>query len=139
MSREQKKLAELVERDPRYAYEAYEFVFRAITHTQKMLDRIPREGETDPGPQYHVTGRELLQGIRELALLEFGRMARIVFKLWGINNTSDFGQIVFNLVAEQLMSKTDHDSLDDFRDVYDLDAALVDGFRLELDEPEWMR
>ena len=35
------KLDEVVRRDPRYAYEAYEFVFAALAHTQRMLGRVP--------------------------------------------------------------------------------------------------
>lgn len=139
MSAYQARLVELVERDPRYTYEAYEFVFAALNFTQKMLNRVPRDEEGEPGPEYHVSGPELLQGIRALALQEFGRMARVVFKMWGVNRTDDFGEIIFNLVTENLMSKTEQDCRDDFHDVYNLDQALVEDFHLELDEPEWMR
>lgn len=137
MSTYQVRLLELVQRDPRYAYEAYEFVFLALSHTQRLLGRVPTEEE--PGPQYHVTGRELVEGIRDLARREFGLMARVVFRLWGINCTGDFGEIVFNLVDENLMSKTEQDRREDFQDVYDLDQALVHDFRIELDEAEWLR
>ena len=137
MSMHQARLANIVRRDPRHAYEAYEFIYAALSYTQTMLDRVPQEGSAvDPGPQYHVTGRELLKGIREFALREFGLMARTVFRMWGINRTDDFGEIVFNLVAEDLMSKTDSDSRADFHEVYDLDEALVQGFRIQLDEVE---
>ncbi len=89
-------IMEIVESDPRYAYEAYEFVFHALHYTQQMLDRLPPEENIPTGEKhYHVTGPELLEGIRQFALQEFGFMARIVFKLWGINNTGDFGEIVF--------------------------------------------
>jgi uncharacterized repeat protein (TIGR04138 family) len=140
MSTYQARLAELVERDPRYAYEAYEFVFLALSHTQKLLGRVPADDEAAAAePQYHVSGRELVEGIRDLALSEFGRMARVVFRMWGINSTADFGEIVFNLVGENLMSKTDQDCREDFQDVYDLDQALVHDFRIELGEAEWSR
>ena len=130
-------LAEVVRRDPRYAYEAYEFMFAALNHTQKMLGRQPREEELAAvGPQHHVTGRELLEGVRDLALREFGLMARTVFRMWGIDRTDDFGEIVFNLVEANLMSKTDEDERADFADVYDLDQALVHDYRIELDEVE---
>jgi uncharacterized repeat protein (TIGR04138 family) len=133
-------LAEVVRNDPRYAYEAYEFVFYALHHTQKLLGheqaaaaergQPPRAGD----PHHHVTGPELLEGIRDLALREFGRMARTVFRLWGIERTDDFGEIVFNLIEAGMMSKTDQDSRADFRGVYDLDRALLQGFRIQLDE-----
>jgi uncharacterized repeat protein (TIGR04138 family) len=130
-------LAEIVRRDPRYAYEAYEFVFEALGHTQKRLGRLPRsEPGGEVGPQHHVTGPELLDGIRELALREFGLMARTVLRQWGIQRTGDFGEIVFNLVESNLMSKTDNDDRRDFQDVFDLDEALVRGYQIRLDEAE---
>ncbi|HEY1861964.1 MAG TPA: Minf_1886 family protein [Gemmataceae bacterium] len=129
------KLAEIVRRDPRYAYEAYEFVFAALTHTQKRLGRMPQE-DVSGEAQHHVRGPELLEGIRDLALREFGLMARTVFRRWGIEKTDDFGEIVFNLVEATLMSKTNEDSRRDFQGVYDLDRVLVDGFRINLDEAE---
>ena len=127
------KLDEVVRRDPRYAYEAYEFVFAALTHTQRMLGRLPPQeatGEQD----YHVSGPQLLDGVRDLALREYGLMARTVFHMWGIDHTSDFGEIVFNLVEANLMSKTSEDNRDDFRDVYDLDQVLVRDYRIDFKE-----
>lgn len=127
------KLDDVVRRDPRYTYEAYEFVFAALAHTQRLLGRVPpKEGEGEP--DYHVSGPQLLEGVRDLALREYGLMARTVFRTWGINRTSDIGEIVFNLVAANLMSKTAEDTRDDFRDVYDFDRVLVDDFRIEVRE-----
>jgi uncharacterized repeat protein (TIGR04138 family) len=132
------KLAEVVKRDPRYAYEAYEFVFQALHHTQKILGREPPEerGELDAAAEapHHVTGPELLDGVRALALQEFGRMARTVFHLWGIERTDDFGEIVFNLIEAELMSRTQEDNRADFRNVFDLDEALVRDYRIVLAE-----
>jgi uncharacterized repeat protein (TIGR04138 family) len=126
-------LAEVVRQDPRYAYEAYEFVFYALHHTQKLLGREAppdQDGrEPQPGGEPH-----LLHGIRDLALREFGRMARTVFRLWGIDRTDDFGEIVFNLIEGGMMSKTSEDDRNDFRNVYDLDRALVQSFQFQLDE-----
>jgi uncharacterized repeat protein (TIGR04138 family) len=132
------KLAEVVKRDPRYSYEAYEFVFQALHHTQKLLGRepAPEAGEAGQGaePRQHVSGPELLEGARSLALQEFGLMARTVLRMWGICKTDDFGEIVFNLVEAELMSKTDEDRREDFRNVFDLDEVLVRGYRIPLDE-----
>jgi uncharacterized repeat protein (TIGR04138 family) len=130
-------IAEVARRDPRYMYEAYEFVFEALKHTQKLLGRPPRPESAEEGSSVqHVSGRQLLDGIRDLALRDFGFMARTVFRLWGIERTDDFGEIVFNLVEANLMSKTDDDRRDDFHEAYDLDDALVQGFHLRLDEVE---
>jgi uncharacterized repeat protein (TIGR04138 family) len=132
------KLEDVVRRDPRYAYEAYEFTFAALAHTQKLLGKVPPPEPTEPAgeghsgsePSYHVSGRQLLEGVRDLALEQFGLMARTVFRLWGINRTDDFGEIVFNLVEAGLMSKTSEDDRADFRAIYDLDEALVRGYRI---------
>src|SRR5262249_2014033 len=101
------KLAEIVRKDPRYAYEAYQFVQEALEYTQKKLGRAPRTEQGEKGEpaeaQHHVRGWELVDGIRELALREFGFMARTVFRMWGIERTADFGEIVFNLVESNLM------------------------------------
>jgi uncharacterized repeat protein (TIGR04138 family) len=127
------KLDEVVAHDPRYAYEAYVFVFEALAHTLRQLGRVPpREGGAEP--DNHVSGPQLLEGLRDLALREYGLMARTVFRAWGINNTADIGEIVFNLVAANLMSKTAEDSRDDFRDVYDFDQVLVRDYRIEVKE-----
>lgn len=138
MSMHHSRLAEIVRRDPRYPYEAYEFVFGALAYTQKMLDRLPRENvSAEAEPHYHVSGPELLEGVRQFALREFGLMARTVLRIWAINRTDDIGEIVFNLVQENLMSKAETDRLSDFHDVFDLDRALVQDFRIQLDEVEW--
>jgi uncharacterized repeat protein (TIGR04138 family) len=130
-------IAEIVRRDPRYTYEAYEFVFEAWKHTLRMLERPAREGTAEePTPAQHVSGRELMEGVRDLALREFGLMARTVFRMWGIKTTDDFGEIVFNLVDANLMNKTDQDSRHDFHAVFDFDQALVQSYQIRLDEAE---
>jgi uncharacterized repeat protein (TIGR04138 family) len=131
------KIAEIVRRDPRYSYEAYEFVFAALAYTQKALGREPRgEAGEEAGATNHVSGPELLRGARDFALREFGLMARTVFRRWGINRTDDVGEIIFNLIEANLMSKTPEDSRRDFHDVFDLDQELVNGYRIRLDEAE---
>ena len=127
------KLEELLRRDPRYAPEAYEFVFAALTHTQTMLGwKEAEESGKEAGAERHVSGPQLLMGVRDLALREFGLMARTVFRMWGIDRTDDFGEIVFNLVEAGLMSKTDKDDRRDFHAVYDLDEALTRDYRIEV-------
>jgi uncharacterized repeat protein (TIGR04138 family) len=128
-------IEELVRRDPRYDYRAYEFVFEALRHTMKMLGRPPAEEGAGQG-QRHITARELLEAVRDLALAEFGLMARTVFHMWGIETTDDFGEIVFNLVEANLMSKTDEDNRADFHAVFDLDEALVKAYQIKVEEAE---
>lgn len=132
------KLADVARKDSRYAYEAYEFMFQALHYTQKTLGRLPpaqsEAVERAGDPSHHVSGQELVEGACGLALREFGFMARTVFRMWGIRKTDDFGEIVFNLIEAELMSKTQEDTRADFRGLYDLERSLVEGFRIQLDE-----
>ena len=125
------EIVEIVRRDRRYAYEAYEFMFEALGHTQRMVGRAPDEDEV-PGEEHHVSGKEILEGAVDLAREEFGFMARTVFQQWGVRRTDDVGEIVFNLIEANLLSKTDTDSRADFHDVFDLDRALTEGFSIRL-------
>jgi uncharacterized repeat protein (TIGR04138 family) len=102
----------ILRRDPRYARAAYEFVRHAL-----------REAIDQEEPQ-HVTARELLVAIRTLARQQFGPLARTVLHDWGINSTEDFGHVVFNLIDEKELGKTDDDRISDFVDVYELDDAF---------------
>lgn len=104
---------DIVNKDPRYKEESYSFVMSALGFTQNKLNR-----------KGHVTGKELLEGIRQLAVELYGPMARTVFEYWGIYNTMDFGHIVFNMVNVGLMGKTNQDSIDEFKDVYDFNKVF---------------
>ncbi len=106
-------------RDPRYAREGYLFVREALDHTQKQLARNKRTVE-----RQHVTGQELLQGIREYGLSQFGPMTMFVLGEWGIHACADFGEIVFNLVDIGVLAKTDRDSRTDFLGGYEFEDAF---------------
>ena len=100
-------------KDNRYKPDSYEFVMQALHFTQSRLKKVT-----------HVTGKELLEGIRDFAIEQYGPMARTVLKHWGITKTEDFGNIVFNMINEKMLSKTENDSIGDFKDVYSFDAAF---------------
>jgi uncharacterized repeat protein (TIGR04138 family) len=110
-------------KDPRYPRDAYLFVREALDYTQK---NVLKENH---GHMRHVTGQELLAGIRDYALAQYGPMAITVFEEWGIHTCQDFGDIVFNMVESCLLAKTDQDSRADFADGYD----FTDAFR----KPFW--
>jgi uncharacterized repeat protein (TIGR04138 family) len=88
---------------------AYKFVFSALRFTQEQLGRDRSTEATG-----HISGPELLDGIRRLGLQHFGMMSIVVFKTWGIHSTDDFGKIVFQLIEAGEMRKTDDDQLHDF-------------------------
>src|SRR5260370_28112751 len=103
-------------KDPRYDRDAYEFVRDALDHTRKMLQK--------EGRGQHVSGQELLNGIRDLALTKFGPMAITVFEEWGIRSCPDFGEIVFNMIEAELLAKEKKDSPGDFGRAYDFYHAF---------------
>ena len=111
-------LAKIAAKDPRYHREAYFFVREALDHTQKTIGKDPR------GRTRHVTGQELLAGIREFALQQFGPMTKTVLEEWGIHVCQDFGEIVFNMIEVGWLAKTERDSRADFHDGYDFDEAF---------------
>jgi uncharacterized repeat protein (TIGR04138 family) len=102
-------VASILASDPRYKLDAYQFVREALERTQKAVNTR----HTD-GPLRHVSGQQLLEGIREHALAQFGPMATVVLEAWGISNSADFGEIVFNMIEARLLSKTERDCRADF-------------------------
>lgn len=125
-------LAQIVREDPRYDEQAYLFIREALDYTIQKLDK-PLEG-----PGRHVSGSELLAGIRDYALQEFGPMSYRVLRHWGIHSCEDFGEMVFNLVDKGILGKTENDSRGDFQGGYDFEEAFRRPFRsmiLNQDQP----
>ncbi len=100
-----RRLNRIMERDGRYEKDSYLFVMASLDRAVRGLKQ-----------KRHVTGQELLKGIQSEAREQFGPMARTVFESWGLTCSMDFGTIVFNMVKEGILSKTDTDCLEDFRD-----------------------
>lgn len=116
-----KVLNQICEDDPRYSPDAYAFILDALSYTQKKFKRVK-----------HVTGKELLEGIKVLLMNQFGPMALTVLKHWGIESTADIGNIVFNLVERKVLSKTEEDTIENFENVYDLTMVFDKGYREKL-------
>jgi uncharacterized repeat protein (TIGR04138 family) len=119
---------QILTRDPRYELEAYLFIYEALAYTQKALGR---EGANLTPAQRHVSGQELLNGIREYAGQMFGPLAPTVFRSWRVRRTEDFGEIVFNLVEHGLLGKTERDAREDFSGGFDFDQAFEGPFKVE--------
>jgi uncharacterized repeat protein (TIGR04138 family) len=120
-------LEQIVTRNPRYDREAYLFVRDALEYTRRTLGRInkTKEPAKEPSEGKHISGQELLEGIRQFALEKYGPMAMTVFDAWGIHTCQDFGELVFLMVEFKLMKKTNSDSKGDFENGYD----FYDAFR----------
>lgn len=112
----------ILAKDPRFSRDAYHFVREALDFTQKLISK------ENKGKVRHVTGQELLDGIRQLALQQFGPMTVTVFAEWGIRDSKDFGEMVFNMVENSLLAKTERDSREDFQDGYDFTEAFEKPF-----------
>jgi uncharacterized repeat protein (TIGR04138 family) len=128
----EKTLEEIVDEVGLYPIEAYEFVQQGLGYTVNKIHGQEKGGkERDRTISRHVNGRDLCAGLREYALLKWGLMARTVLQRWNIKRTVDFGRIVFALVDSGYMQKTDDDTLDDFRDVFDFKSGFESEYRIE--------
>ena len=114
---------QICEVDPRYKSDAYEFVMEALAFTQRKYKRSK-----------HVAGEELLEGIKDLLMNKFGPMTLLVLNHWGIARTEDFGNIVFNLVDNKVLSKDSEDNIDSFQNGYDFNEVFNRGYRKQLEK-----
>jgi len=128
-------LDQIVQKDPRYHREAYMFVREALDHTQKVVNKSTKSesrgssgDDLTEGKVRHVSGQELLAGIRDYSVDQFGPMTLTVLNEWGIRLCEDFGEIVFNMVESHLLAKTKKDTRDDFKGGYDFDEAFRQPF-----------
>jgi len=106
-------LTRLQERNPRFHARSYEFVMHALQSVIQSLDE-PR----------HISGRELTEGVRELAIGRYGLLAKAVLEHWGIHGTEDVGRVVFAMVEHGLLVKEDDDTPEDFADLFDFEEAF---------------
>ena len=150
-------LAKLLAEDSRYKIEAYQFVGAGLEYAQEVLGygqvgpkrkrrdasekRIAgkRIADDEARPVRHVSGQELCWALKEFAHQQYGRMARLVLASWGVRSTSDFGEIVYNLIQVGKMSKSEHDRRQDFENVYDFEQALVHEYAIRKEEESCRR
>ncbi len=117
----------LLKKDRRYEPEAYNFIYEALDWTLRQVRGEP----TSTG--VHVSGPELLEGIRQFALTKFGPLGATVFTAWGITRTDDWGEIVFNLIEYDLMGKQESDRREDFNAVYDVARSFDVDLEIDYD------
>ncbi len=139
MSNETLSLHELVHQDPRYPLDAYMFVSEAHAYAADSMELGMQTYDCDPEPdselymarrERHLTGQQLCEAIREYALNQFGYMAKIVLKSWGIEKTSCFGDIVYNMINVGIMKKSSWDERSHFDGVYEFDEAFQSSFEI---------
>ena len=115
-----RKIERVIKQNKQYKFEAYSFVMAGLHHTVSKLAKAR-----------HVTGKELLEGIREYAMQQFGPLARTVLNYWGVYKTEDFGKIVFALVEVGVLRKQPEDKIEDFKDVYQFEEAFDQGYEIK--------
>jgi uncharacterized repeat protein (TIGR04138 family) len=127
-------IVELLQQDQRYHLEAYQFVREGLAYAQKVM-KMPasHDDSAEEKQDHHLTGQQLCQAIREYALEQYGFMAKTVLNSWGIYNTGDFGEIVYNLIRVKEMRKSKSDRREDFDDQYSFDEAFEPRFELSTD------
>jgi len=123
-----KTLEEISRLDGRFDVKALKFVFEGLGHT---IQRIRNE-EEEPSEPRHITGAELAEGIAELAVERWGRLARMVFNIWGVRTTRDIGEIVYLMIAHKWMAAQESDTIEDFDNVYDFEQVFEKQYRFEL-------
>jgi uncharacterized repeat protein (TIGR04138 family) len=113
------KIVETIcEKDNRFKPDAYEFIMQALGFVQKQSKKTG-----------HLTGQEVASGIRDLAIQQYGPMAKTVLNHWGIRATADIGTLVFVMIEHKLLSRQETDSIEDFNNVYDFDSAFANVLR----------
>lgn len=129
-------MRDLLAEDQRFKIEAYQFIRESLQYAhENLLEANNDEPDTDvpfgdpetPAPK-HVTGQQLCEACRRYALEQYGYLAKIVLASWGLHSTSDFGELVYNLIRIEQMRKSDDDRREDFDDVYDFDDAFEPEF-----------
>lgn len=128
-------IQELLEEDPRFELEAYQFVREALQYAHSVLHMSDESSDkaavsAELQAERHLTGQQLSQAIRQYAVEQYGYMAKTVLNNWGIETTGHFGDIVYNLIRVGLMKKSPEDRREDFDDVYDFEAAFRADFKI---------
>lgn len=110
--------------------QAYVFVSEALKTAQELVTREMVNDRLDE--THHISGPELLEGVRVLGLRLYGLMAPVVFRHWGLQSTDDFGRIVFEMIDHGEMRKSETDQLSDFHDVYAIDDTFAHDYKIDV-------
>jgi uncharacterized repeat protein (TIGR04138 family) len=137
MSDETYSLQQLVGIDTRYPVEAYLFVREALAFAADSMElgstcvAGKSASETKRNRrERHLSGQELCEAIRLYALKQYGYMSKVVLNRWGIYETSDFGEIVYNMIDVGIMKKSSRDRRSHFNNVYAFNEAFENQFQI---------
>lgn len=113
----------ILKKNTLFQREAYYFLNNALG---KAL--APKNEKQKNKPQEHIRANTLVYALKDLALEEYGPLAKLVLENWGIKNTSDIGTIVYLLIEEGIWSKTEEDKQSDFDGIMDFNESLLAPF-----------
>jgi len=113
-------LEKIARKDGRFSPQALKFVYEGLSYSKSQ--------KKSPSTPVHIKGQNLCEGLRELAIEKWGRLAMLVLTTWGVKTTRDFGEIVYLMIKHKWMSIQPTDSIEDFNDVYDFKTVFKDGF-----------
>ena len=114
-----KNLEEIAKEDGRFSPDAIKFIYDGLGYTAKKIVDEPT----------HVSGQKLCEGLRQLAIEKWGRLAILVLNNWDLKTTRDFGEIVYLMIKNKWMSAQPTDTIEDFDNVYDFKIAFKDDFK----------
>ena len=125
----------IVARDPRFERDAYLFVRDALEFTTKQTRKKTGSASSATPAECHVSSQQLLEGMRQYALQQYGPMVPTVFEHWRVRSCEDIGTIVFNLIEAREFGKSEHDTIEDFRRGFNFQEAFVEPFRPAAKKP----
>jgi uncharacterized repeat protein (TIGR04138 family) len=112
-------LRDVMKRDPRYSFGAYMWILaEGLEYVMKTHLGLSED------QRRHMSGQEIMWGLRALAIDQFGPLACDVWNFWGIRTTRDWGEVVFNLIDAGLLHKTEKDNIKDFEDVFEINQEM---------------
>jgi uncharacterized repeat protein (TIGR04138 family) len=123
-------LVKLLCEDHRYKLDAYTFVREGLRYAQQLFYPATGEPDSEVKVSRHISGQDLCHALRHLAHDRYGYLALPVLQNWGLRSTSDFGEVVYNLIKIGELSKSPGDSRDHFDDVYDFEQVLLHDFAI---------
>lgn len=123
-----KSINTLLEKDKRYSYQAYYFILESVNYS---INKNFTRDQLESSEPNHISGQELSFGIKDYAIEKYGPFAIIVLKYWGITDTMDFGNIVYNLIDIGLLRKSKSDTLECFNNVFDFHEEMVEKYKFK--------
>ena len=125
-------MRDLLAEDKRYKLDAYQFIRESLQYAHDhMMGELEEDDSGEKTGPRHVTGQQLCEACRlydEHRLSDQNGIGQM-----GIQSTSDFGELVHNLIRIEQM-KGESDQREDFDDVYDFDDAFEPEFELAAED-----